>query len=250
MSLQQALYDLFLVDQQVRGLEGRLTGARRLVAAQQEKLDQLAAQAGELRDQLKHTQASEANLESEASGVEQRIGALREQMNTARNNKEYSALLVEVNTLKIEKDKVEEQALELMNQIETLSTELEQLQNAVAEQQKVLAHARRQLDERTAEVADQLEQVRARRETAARAVPPEELAVFNKLAETLDGEAMCELVVDDPRTMELSCGGCFISQPPEIVNQLMSTDKMVRCSSCSRILYITDKVKDAMGIRS
>jgi len=250
MSLQEALHELFVVDQQLRGLQSRMEAAGADVRAQQDKLDQLVAQIGEVESQLKQTQASEANLESEVNGFEERIDKLRDQMNNARTNKEYSALLVEVNTLKLEKEKLEERALELIGQIEQLQEQLEQLRDRHREQERIKAVADGKLAARREEVGDQLEQVRARRESAARAVPSAELAVFDRLAESLDGEAMCPVEQDDPRHMEFTCGGCFMSMPTEVVNQLGSQDQLVQCPSCKRILYLSEPVKEAMGIRS
>ncbi|MEX0742279.1 MAG: hypothetical protein WD079_05730, partial [Phycisphaeraceae bacterium] len=190
MRLNDALHALFLVDQQVRGLEGRLEGAQRHVNAQQNKIEQFTRQLEELKDQLHHTQAQEATAESEAGDFEQRVEKLRQQMNTVNTNKEYSALLVEVNTLKIEKGKAEERALELLQQVEKLQGETAELEHKLAEQKRIKQVADQELASRTAEVSDRLQAVKAQREEAASHVPPDALAVFNRLADTTDGEAM------------------------------------------------------------
>lgn len=249
MSLNESLYELFLVDQQVRGLEGRLDGARRHARTQQVKLDQLRQQSIELSDQLRHARANEHNLEKEAEGLEERIGRLREQMNSAKNNKEYSAFLVEVNTLKIDKEKIEEGALEQLSRIEALQSQIEAVEAERSEQEKIKQLADEKFAARQAEVGDQLEQVKRHRAEAAEAVPPTERAVFEKLAESLDGEAMAPVEREDPRHMEFTCGGCYMSIPTEPVNQLISQDKLVRCTSCQRILYLDKTLQEAMGSR-
>ena len=247
MSLQESLYELYVVDQRVRGLEGRLEGAQRHARTQQAKLDRLDQQLSELRDQLRHDRAAEATLESEAEGMEERIGRLRDQMNTARNNKEYSARLVEVNTLKTEKGKLEERALELMSRIEEFGARVEAVEAERAEQEKVVALAEGKLADRQAEVGDQLDDARSQREEAAKAVPADELAVFDRLAESLDGEAMAPVEQEDPRRTEFTCGGCYMGIPVDVVNRLFAQDKLIRCTSCSRILYPGKQVREAMG---
>ena len=249
MGLNDALRDLYLVDQQVRGLESRLDGARRHVRAQEIKIEQLTQQQGELTNQLKHTQAQSANLENEIAGSDQRISQLREQMNTVKTNKEYSAMLVEVNTLKADKAKLEEQALELMSQVEVFQSEVEHLDCALAEQNRIKDLADKDLAERTGEVGERLSELKAERADKATHVPSDSLEIFDRMAETFDGEAMAPVVEEDRRRMEYICGGCYMSLPVEMVNRLISHDEMVRCTSCNRILYIEQELKEAMGAK-
>lgn len=250
MTLHDDLHELFLIDQQVRGLSGGLNGAKAHARSQQAKIDQLNAQLTELGGQLRQTQATEQTLENDAATIDARINKLREQMNAAKTNKEYSAFLVEVNTLKADKSKIDDRAMELLTQIDKLKAQIAAAQAKLAEQEKIKAHAESEVARRQAEVGTQLEDLQRRRAQAAAKVSPAELAVFEKLAENLEGEAMSPVLQEDPREMEFVCGGCYMSIPMERVNQLYNADRMTRCSSCTRILYLSQEVKESMGIRS
>jgi len=247
MGLNEALRNLYLVDQQVRGLESRLEGAEKRVRMQQVKLEQLHQQRDELASQLRHAEAHAATLENEINSKDAKIAQLREQMNSVRTNKEYSAMLVEVNTLKADRGKIEEQALELMGQIDAYKEQMAALEGQVAEQEKVKELAERELADRHAEVKEQLERVKAERAEAASQIPPEALGAFERLAETYEGEAMAPVIEEDRRRMEYVCGGCYMQIPVEKVNLLLSQDQMVRCSSCQRLLYLEPELKEAMG---
>lgn len=248
MSLQTALQELYLVDQQVRGLESRADGARRQVQVQQAKIAQLQQQIKELNDQLKAAQAAEANHENEANTVEARITKLRDQMNSAKTNKEYSAFLVEVNTLKAEKSKFEDKALEIMGNIDKLKAQIQQVTEKIAEQEKIKKVADADLAARTAEVADRLVQTKAKRVEAAAKVPADALKVFDQLLHSMDGEALAPVHQEDKRVMEFTCGGCFIVIPAERVNKLYRhPDELVHCPNCSRILYLESDMKQAIN---
>jgi len=80
-------------------------------------------------------------------------------------------------------------------------------------------------------------------------VPAEALHVFDRLAETYEGEAMAPVIEEDRRRMEYICGGCYMQIPVEKVNLLISSDELVRCSSCARILYVESALKQAMGAK-
>jgi predicted nucleic acid-binding Zn-ribbon protein len=49
-------------------------------------------------------------------------------------------------------------------------------------------------------------------------IPPESLSIFNRVAETYDGEAMSQVEQQDANSTTFSCGGCFMSLPAEVVN--------------------------------
>ena len=249
MALHESLKKLYLVDQQVRGLQSRLDVAQRQVNLRETRIDQLQQSQSDLRDQLQHARAEAALLEEQVGGLDEKIGRLREQMNNAKTNKEYSAFLLEVNTFKADKGKLEEQALEQMNRAEELKKQVDELQDKIDEQQKLKEVADRELAAREAEVGDRLAELNAEREEAGSQVPPEALAVFERLADSMDGEALASIQADDHRRMEYSCGGCYMQLPIEIVNRVISKDELVRCPSCTRILYIEAETLEAMGMK-
>ncbi|MFA7236947.1 MAG: C4-type zinc ribbon domain-containing protein [Phycisphaeraceae bacterium] len=246
MGLNTALRELYLVDQQVRGLESRLDGARKNVRAQQIRMDQLNQQVNELSDQLKQSQAKAGTMENEVNTIDARVTKLRDQMNAVKTNKEYSAMLVEVNTLKADKSQLEEKAFEIMTQVEAQQKQLADLNARCADQTKIKALADKQLAERMGEVGEQLAAIQAQRVQAASHVPPDMLAIFDRLADNYDGEAMAAIIEEDRRRLEYTCGGCYMQIPIERVNLLITQDQLVRCSSCQRILYIEPQLKEAM----
>lgn len=246
MGLNTALRELYLVDQQVRGLESRLDGARKNVRAQQIKMDQLNQQVNELSDQLKQSQAKAGTMENEVNTIDARVTKLRDQMNAVKTNKEYSAMLVEVNTLKADKSQLEEKAFEIMTQVEAQQKQLADLNARCVDQTKIKTLADKQLAERMGEVGEQLAAIQAQRVQAATHVPPDMLAIFDRLADNYDGEAMAAIIEEDRRRLEYTCGGCYMQIPIERVNLLITQDQLVRCSSCQRILYIEPQLKEAM----
>jgi len=248
VSLQEKLYDLFMLDQQVRGLRTRLDAATRRLTLQDKKLDQLRQQQAELTDQSKHAQAEVSTLEHQASDAEERVAKLREQMNSVRNNKEYSAMLVEVNTLKDEKGKVEDQALGKMASVDDLKQRLTDVETQVESQTKLVEAAKTEVQSAKDEVGVQLEDATAKRDAAAAVIPPDVLTTFERLADHYDGETMGQIEEQDRRRREYTCGGCYMELPIERVNAVMvKPDELVTCSSCNRFLFIKQELKEELG---
>lgn len=250
MSLQEKLYDLFLLDQQVRGLRTRLDAATRRLTLQSTKLDQLRQQQAELTDQHKRAMTEVSTLEHQASDADQRVAKLREQMNSVRNNKEYSAMLVEVNTLKDEKSKIEDQALAKLTVADGLKVRLAEVQAQADSQAKLVESAKAEVLDAKQEVGVQLDDTTARRAAAAAEVPPDILSTFNRLADHYDGETLGEIEEQDRRRREYTCGGCYMELPIERVNALMmKPDQLVTCPSCNRFLFIKQDLKAEIGAK-
>ena len=248
MTLQDQLRELFLLDQQVRGLRSRLDAAQRRQDAQKEKLDQLQRHREELQQQVRHHETRGNALEQEAGDVEAKADRLREQMNSVKTNKEYSALLVEVNTLKEQKGKLEEQALEHMNQVEQLTQQLEEVSGRLKQQEKLLEQSAGEVQGAQEQVGGKLDEATRERDEAAEKIPAEARQLFNRLAENYDGEAMATIEEADRKRLEYNCAGCYMQLPIERVNALLKRpDELVTCPNCSRILYIDEQTRSAIG---
>lgn len=248
MALQDKLLQLFSLDQQVRGIQSRLDAAHARLKVQQTKSSQLNRQCDELRSQLKHNQVKSTSLEKQVAEIDQRIEHLRSQMQSVKNNKEYSAVLVEVNTLKLDKEKIEDDLLEQMGRVEQTAKDLKAMEDQVAQQQKMVDQAESEAKACQAEVGEHLGKLTVQRAAAEQEVPLEARTVFNRTADVHDGETMAPITEESRRNMEYCCGGCFMSLPVERVNALMvSRDQVVICPSCNRILYIDQELKSSIS---
>ncbi len=250
MSLQEKLYDFYLLDQQVRGLRTRLDAATRRLKLQSTKLDQLTQQHNELHDQHKHAMAEVSTLEHQAGDANGRVNKLREQMNSVRSNKEYSAMLVEVNSLKVEQSKLEDKALEKMSAVDDLKQRVAEVQAQVENQAKLVKSAEGEVQSAKEEVGESLADATAKRNAAAAELPADIISVFERLADHYDGEAMGEIEEQDRRRREYTCGGCYMELPIERVNALMmKPDELVTCPSCNRFLFIKQELKAEIGAK-
>lgn len=244
MSLQDQLQTYFELDQRVRAMRSRLDASLRRETAVTRKKDQLAQQATELKSQHKTAQAKAATLESEADGIEKKIDGLREKMNHATSNKEYSALLVEVNTLKADKSKLEEGALEHISKVEELKGQLDELKQKLSDQEKLADGATKDVAEAEAEVGDKLTELTKERDAAGEPLSPSVRKQFDRLSEVYDGEAMAQVEEQDRKRMEYTCRGCYTLIPVETVNALLTKpDSVVTCASCQRILYVSSQLR-------
>lgn len=248
MGLVDSLLNLFRVDGQVRGLRSRLTSAERYLNAQAKQLNDLLQQQKELQTRQKHLQATIANFDVEIKSIDERLEKIRGELNSAVTNKQYSALLTELNTIKAGRSNVEDRMLAEMEQIEKIQEQLKTLEGQIAERTKVRDVAQGQLDERRADVGQRLTELEAERQTAAAVISAPALAVFDEMANQHEGEAMSAVEEIDRRRREYACGACNMHIPFEQVSLLTSrSDALVRCPSCGRILYMQEEMRGSLA---
>jgi len=248
LPLQDQLYAYFELDQRLRAMRERLDAAERRKDAQERKLGQLKQEAAELGQRLKTNQAHAGNLENEAAGLEQRIVTQRDKMNNVTSNKEYSALLVEVNTLKADKNKIDDQQLESMTKVDALAAELEVLNERVAAQSKLVEGAIKEVKDAKEEVGGKVEELSAERDAAGEPLADDVRKLFDRLSHTYDGEAMAEISEQDRKRMEYTCGGCYTLLPIESVNGLITRpDQITSCGTCQRILFVSKQLRESLA---
>lgn len=247
MTLMQHLLTLHRVDSQVRALQARVEAAERDLGAQSKLLDGLHRQTKELESQTRQLQATIRNLEVEALGYGERATKVRGDMNAAQNDKQYKAYLQELKTLESKKDECESRALGELERLKEVEAHGAKLAEQVAERRKVHDYVKGQLDERKRECDARLSELEKERQAADEAVPAKERAVFKRVADLTEGEAMAEVEEIDRRHKEYVCGECRIEIPYAHVATLMSNaNALVQCTSCSRILFLAEATRDVL----
>lgn len=240
------LLRLFRVDQQLRGLRTRLDAAERFLAEQERQHKDISARHTTAAAQLKQFKTAVASDENEAATVETRIARIREQMNGAKNNKEYSAFLSELNALKARKEAIEKDELEQMQKVENLDKETAALAIQLAERVDLAARARTDRDAKDAEIRDRLNELQAQRDTLRAEIPERTAKEFDDWIRQHGDEAMAHVEELDRRHHEWTCGACQRVLPVETLNHIHA-GRLVRCANCRAYLYTDREVDDIVS---
>src|SRR5205814_10190524 len=125
---------------------------------------------------------------------EAHIEKLRSQQQNAKNNKEYQTFLIEINTQKVDKGKVEDETIKAMEAVEKGAAEVKELTTTVESETNKLGSMKEQINDTIAKLQAEIDSLRPARDQAAAAVQPRVLEAFERLADRFDGEAMSPLV--------------------------------------------------------
>lgn len=235
-----ALVKLFEADQKLREAQGRLEATTKNVRVQERRVrdlnDKIAATSARLKEQQAHSHNLDVDLKTRDAHIEK----LRVQQQGAKNNKEYQAFLVEINTSKVDRNKVEEEAIKVLGEIEKMQGELKELGTGLENEKSKLVTMQGEITGKTSALQAEIDTIKPQRQAASQAVPPKAREAFDRLADRFDGEAMSPLIKPDRRREEYSCGACMMDLVRDVYNRLHVRDELVFCPSCRRILFIPE----------
>lgn len=247
MSVTAKLVKVFLVDNQLRSLKGRLQSSEQVLNDQGKLAGELESQRKAIENQLKASQASAANFEGETKRLDERIAKIKEQMNHSEKQKEYQAFLTEVNTFKIDRDKAETSAIELLAKLDTYKKQLEEIDVKRSEREKMTTVARGTRDQRATEIKDKVESLTAERVTLAVDLPADVLKEYERAFQQRGEDSVAGIEMQSRKDMEFTCIGCMMHIPVDTVNGLLASGKITRCSSCHCYLYVSDELSKTLS---
>jgi len=231
MDLQDIELQIVDIRRQIGRLERRLT-------AQTRKVEQMRQALAAEREEVRRDQARFDTLDVDLKARQQNIERLRAHLNTVRTNKEYAAVLAQLNNEKADASRLENQAMELMQAVEQKKQEL------AAREQEQEAEARKceqyeaDLRQARASFAGRLGELESRRRQAMQTLDAQVVSLFERLSQRYDGEVMAEVQQPNPRQDEYVCGGCYMALRPDVANALKVRDEIQTCKNCGRILYL------------
>ncbi|MBS3734019.1 MAG: hypothetical protein KGY99_03750 [Phycisphaerae bacterium] len=245
-SLLAALLELQSVESQLRQVRDRRRRRTRAAKVQQRAIEELRQSERQLQETLAQRQRQADSAALDVKAAEERISHFRSALNTAKTNKEYASILTQLNTVKADNAKREEEALQLMQNVEEATGELTELRQRIESEQSRLQDIETANAQEVEKLDGMIAELQERHDAAAENVPDTERRLFKRIADNYDGEAMAVVEQHGKKPpYEFVCGGCFMSINAEHVNALKVRDEVRRCDSCGRILYLESQTQSA-----
>jgi len=236
----KGLIKLQSVENLLRAEKAKLTRCRRNVIIQENKIRSLQNALEAKKEEVQLSKVQFDRLELELKTRDETIAKLRASLNTAKTNKEYAAVLTQLNTTKADNSKIETQSLELLKVMETDEAECKEIQKEIDEQKQALEETRKESEQLATKYESKINEIQAEWDDVAKTIPKGPLEMFKRVAETYDGQAVAIIEQQEGKNGAYSCGGCFMGTTAECVNLLMTKDDIIRCSNCTRILVLGD----------
>ncbi len=230
------LIELQVVDGEIFALTSEKNAAPEKLKTVEKELE--AKKTG-IKQAEESTKALQVKLKDREVGIQQKeseIKKLEGQLYQIKTNKEYTAMLTEIQGIKADNSLVEEEMLNLMDAIEAAKKkiveekELFKKEEASAQKEKAVVSARlKEIDTRISELS-------SKRNEIIPNIGRQVLARYEKVLNNRDGLAIVNV-------QDGACGGCHMNLPPQVVSGAKIREEIITCGSCNRILYVDDNVE-------
>jgi|WetSurMetagenome_2_1015567.scaffolds.fasta_scaffold97746_3 uncharacterized protein len=211
--------------------------ARRRVAdhpALVEGLDsRLAAATSDLdgaKARVADNQVSRRAVEKDLAMIQARLSKFKGQLMDVKTNKEYTAMLKEIEVAQHEVRQLEDKILERMLEADDLNAGQKAAETRLAADKATIAAERKQIEEETARLQRDLDEATGRRGALAAEVAPALMGTY-ELVRAKRGTAVVEVRAG-------YCSACHVRLRPQMANELRSNQRIFQCESCQRILFI------------
>jgi len=185
----------------------------------------------EEENNLKTLQVKLKDKEVTLQQKEEQIKKLQTQLYQLKTNKEYSAMLTEIEGVKADNSITEEEIIKLMDETEMDKKKLMQEKELFKNEEASAQKEKTVVDARMKEIDSKLAEFSAKRKSIVPNITQKVLARYERVLENRAGLAIVPIECD-------ACGGCHMNLPPQVISEAKLREDIIICQSCSRILYI------------
>ena len=228
----QKLLDLQRVDQQIARIRRDLVSLPDERARREKQLQGIQREHDAAVEALRSCELAIRTNEVAIKQSDEEIAKLQVRLNTVKNNAEYQATLLQIESVREERNRLEEEGLGQLDQVENLRAAASAAADKLADEKKVFAEFEEEAAKLTAERESQVAEIAGDREAKMLAIAPDLRADYEKLFAARSGAAVVPVEGD-------VCTGCYTQVTPNTKARLRGATAVVRCMSCQRILYLT-----------
>jgi uncharacterized protein len=216
---------------------GRLTDILRSVSEKLEALDARQASFQEAFEKdstaMDHLKKRYRALESDVQTNESRVAKSQDKLSAVKTNKEYQAILKEMEDIKEMNSALEDEMIVCLEQMESFETNLSEKNRALKQLQGQIASEkdsiRRDADDNTKRLKE-VERLQARLS-----------AEVDKalMADYIQVKRMVKHLAVVP-VLQSVCQGCHRKIPPQMFIELQRSDQLKFCPHCDRLVFWDD----------
>lgn len=224
------LMSLQAIDRELREMEGTLAHVAERVERLRLEAEQQQAELERLSSEEQEAATTRRRLEKELAEGEARIRNKRMRLNQVRNDKENLALAHEVDALKENNQRLEAEALALMEAAEPRSARIAELTESAEQRRVELVTAEKEIAAQVEDLKISISKQRVDRDLMARDIQPGLLQRYQMIFNRRGGLAVAE-------ARGGTCQGCRMRLPPQLYNELQKHLQIHYCPNCQRVLY-------------
>ena len=169
-------------------------------------------------------------LEGDVESFKDKLSKYKTQLMEVKTNKEYQAMLHEIENTNQEIRTIEDQILEQMMKVEESEQQLGEAKQKLSTQESLLSKKRDELESSGLKIQGNIDQLKDEKDQLEKQIQDELLQQYKKIALARNQIALAE-------AKNQSCQACHVPLRPQLFNEIKANQKIITCESCNRILY-------------
>ena len=186
-------------------------------------------------DELK---ARHTESENKIKKINEGVVKTKERMLEVKNNKEYQAMLKEIETAEKSRGEVETAIISILDELDKLSVLVKKDDDILKEKRAKYEQEKKTIeDELNAVDSDTAGWEEKRNELQAN-IPDDLMMKYEKVRKRNRGIGVTSV-------WKSVCNGCHMNIPPQLYNEVQRSEELFSCPNCNRIIYFQDMEKPA-----
>jgi predicted nucleic acid-binding Zn-ribbon protein len=222
---------------QLQRLETAAEEAKRRIAEHPARAQALEARLQSARDMLAGVKSrvtagadKRRAEEKEVAAVQTRLARYKDQLLEVKTNREYTAMLHEIEAAQNDIRTREDRILEIMLESDDLNAALKKSEAELKTAEKEVSADRSALETEMATLKAEIERTTAERQKLATEIDRSVLSTFEQVARNRKGVAVAE-------AKNGHCTICHVRLRPQVFNEIRRNASIIQCESCQRILF-------------
>jgi len=153
----------------------------------------------------------------------------RMRMNRIKNIKELQALQREIEQIKQSNGELEEDLIKIMEEIDGIKAALKSKEEELAKVQDEWRQKQEQMRAQISGIDQAVSEAATRRQSIASQVTRDLISRYELIFSRRGGTAVVEVAGG-------ICQGCYMNIPPQLLNEIIKSEKVNLCPSCQRII--------------
>lgn len=187
----------------------------------------------EARNRLDALQKDRSDKEGRLKKDGDTLRKAKDRLNEVKTNKEYQAVLKEIETMESMSGRIEDDIIALLEDIDRIKAECQAKEADLRTTCGQFEEEKKQIEEEIASLDTQLADLQTKNQELRKKIPPEMLKKYEMLKHLHRGVAVVSVWKE-------VCGGCHMNIPPQQYNAMQKNMEIVHCPNCSRFLYRQD----------
>lgn len=228
VTLQDLELNIARLQKQASDIPEKITSLENELTRIQSEYDREVARSKELANQRR-------TLEGEVDMLRAKLSRFKDQLMTVKTNKEYTAMLHEIQAAEEKIRSEEDRILDNMEQTEDMEGSLKKAEEEMLKRSDEIRLEIQKTKDSIPRLEAELVKLREEKNRVESIIPEELLARYRRIAKACKGVALAE-------ARDELCSACHVRIRPQMYAELIRTDDIYVCDSCSRILFHRDNI--------